>query len=188
MEKKGKWFISGLLLVGFVIGIVFVAVFVKAIQWAGSTEFCGTFCHSMDAVYLAYQRGQHGRTPSGVTAGCSDCHLKYHSDHEVGPVTYVAMLYNKVLDASSSAWGEVRDTMNTPQKQIDMRPILAKKVHEHMLHQGFSTCQGCHDFKKMYNPAKPIVANIHKNMEGKTVDCLACHPNVGHVYTDKPAH
>lgn len=183
MQKNSNWLIAGILFVGAVIGILFVAVFTSVIHWAGTNEFCGTFCHDMTRVYAAYHRGSHGRSPSGMTAGCSDCHLKYHSNEHIGPIDYSLMLVDKCFSASSSAWGWVRGTMNTDEKQITIAPELSKKVHEHMIKQDFSTCRGCHDFSKMYDPKKPFVAQIHKNMTpGKKVDCLACHPNVGHVY------
>ena len=139
MQKNSNWLIAGILFVGAVIGILFVAVFTSVIHWAGTNEFCGTFCHDMTRVYAAYHRGSHGRSPSGMTAGCSDCHLKYHSNEHIGPVDYSLMLVDKCISASSSAWGWVRGTMNTDEKQITIAPELSKKVHEHMIKQDFST-------------------------------------------------
>ncbi len=186
MENKSKWFISGILLIGAVVGILFLSVVVSVVNWAGTTEFCGTFCHDMEVVYTAYKKGQHARTPSGKTANCSDCHLAYHSNEHIGPVDYVFMLVDKAKSGSVSAWGFVRGRMNTVEKQVAMRPELIETVHNHMKHQDFSTCRGCHNFEKMYNPKKPFVAQLHKNFKpGKGVDCLACHPNVGHYYGPK---
>ena len=42
------------LLIGAVIGIVFVGILTSVVHWAGSPKFCGEFCHSMDLTYAAY--------------------------------------------------------------------------------------------------------------------------------------
>lgn len=184
MKKNTNWYLAGVLLVGAVIGIIFVGVLTSVVHWAGSEKFCGTFCHSMDVTYAAYKQGMHHRTATGTKAGCSDCHLKYHSNEHVGPIDYALMLVDKAKAGSKSAWGEVRGTMSSEEKQVAMRPILAKEVHDHFLDMKFSTCRGCHDVQKMYNPKKPLVARIHKGMGPDTkVDCLACHPTAGHKYS-----
>ena len=187
--KNSKWYVTGICLIGVVIGIVFVGVLTSAVHWAGTNKFCGEFCHSMDMVYLAYKDGLHGRTPTGVTAGCSDCHLKYHSNEHVGPIDYTLMLVDKVRAGSNSGWGEIRGTLNTVEKQIERREEMAKSVHELFLARDFSMCKGCHDLEKMHDPKKPMIATMHKNMgkDGKVVDCLACHPTAGHDYSKLPA-
>ena len=76
MKKDSPWYLALWCVVGVAIGIVFVGVLTSVVHWAGTEKFCGEFCHSMDATYAAYQKGDHFRTSSGVTAGCSDCHLK----------------------------------------------------------------------------------------------------------------
>ena len=79
MANNSKWYVAGVLLIGAVIGIVFVGILTSVVHWAGSPKFCGEFCHSMDLTYAAYKKGQHYMTGSGATAGCSDCHLLNHS-------------------------------------------------------------------------------------------------------------
>ncbi|MFU0841518.1 MAG: Cytochrome c-type protein [Burkholderia sp.] len=182
MDKNSKWYLAGICLIGVVIGIVLVGALTSVVHWAGTEKFCGEFCHSMDTTYTAYQKGQHFRTASGMTAGCSDCHLKYHSNEHVGPIDYVAMLWDKAKSGTSSFFGEVRGTMSTPEKQVAKRKELSEKVHKHMVDQNFSTCRGCHDLSRMYNPKKPAVAAFHKGFIEKPADCLACHPTAGHNY------
>lgn len=80
-NKNGKWYGAGLVLVGAVIGVALVSAGTSVVHWSGSTEFCGTFCHSMDAAYASYKKGQHAQTFSGAKAECVDCHLKYESVH-----------------------------------------------------------------------------------------------------------
>lgn len=139
----------------------------------------------MDVTYAAYKKGDHFRTPSGVTAGCSDCHLKNESNHFAGPIDYTALLIDKAIAGSKSLFGEIRGTMSTPEKQIEKRPEMATAVHQQMIDRNFSACRGCHDVERMYDPKKPLIGAIHKGMgpnAEKKVDCLACHPTAGHNY------
>ena len=48
-NKNGKWYGAGLVLVGAVSGGALVSAGTSVVHWSGSTEFCGAFCHSMDA-------------------------------------------------------------------------------------------------------------------------------------------
>lgn len=185
MEKNSIWYLTGICLIGVVIGIIFVGVLTSVVHWAGSEKFCGEFCHSMDVTYDAYKKGDHFRTASGATAGCSDCHLKNESNHFTGPIDYTALLIDKAIAGSKSLFGEIRGTMSTPEKQIEKRPEMATAVHQQMIDRDFAACRGCHDVSRMYNPDKPMVAAIHKGMgpgAEKKVDCLACHPTAGHNY------
>ena len=185
MANNSKWYVAGVLLIGAVIGIVFVGILTSVVHWAGSPKFCGEFCHSMDVTYAAYKKGDHFRTASGVTAGCSDCHLKNESNHFAGPIDYTALLIDKAIAGSKSLFGEIRGTMSTPEKQIEKRPEMATAVHQQMIDRNFSACRGCHDLSRMHNAKKPFIAKMHQNLDKdpkKPADCLACHPKAGHDY------
>lgn len=180
MSTKGAVLIG---LTGAVIGIVAFGVFNSVVHWAGSTSFCGTFCHSMDYVYAAYQQGQHSKTASGFSAGCSDCHLKYGNAHSINGFEYIGMLAHKATSGTKSFIGQVTGTLSTYDKQKKHAPELSKEVHEWMKSTGFANCRGCHDLSKMRNPKNPDVAAFHgifaKDMKA---DCLECHKVAGHKY------
>ena len=184
MEKNSVWYLAGICLIGVVIGIIFVGVLTSVVHWAGTEKFCGEFCHSMDATYVAYQKGDHFRTASGATAGCSDCHLKNESNHFAGPIDYTALLIDKAIAGSKSLFGEIAGHLNTPEKQIEMRQEMAEAVHAQMMDRNWASCRGCHDVARMYDPKRPMLGEIHRHMgpEAKNVDCLACHPTAGHNY------
>ncbi len=65
--SRQRWFISLPLLilagVGVYLGIA------ALLDWANSTAFCGTICHTMTPEYTAYQRSFHARVR------CSECHV-----------------------------------------------------------------------------------------------------------------
>lgn len=65
--SRRRWFISLPLLilagVGVYLGIA------ALLDWANSTAFCGTTCHTMTPEYTAYQRSFHARVR------CAECHI-----------------------------------------------------------------------------------------------------------------
>ncbi|MEG1832348.1 MAG: NapC/NirT family cytochrome c [Burkholderiaceae bacterium] len=185
-KKSIKWIAAMALLVGLIAGVIGVGVTTTVVHWSGSTAFCSTGCHSMDWVAAAYQRSPHAKNASGVTAGCTDCHLKYESTPGISPFQYVGMLYHKATSGSVSAWGEVRGTLSTEQKWEAEREHLSKRVSDWMESTNFMTCRGCHDLEKMANPNNPMIAEIHAGLaKADKVNCLECHQGVGHVYLDK---
>lgn len=184
MNKNSKWYAGGLVLVGIVAGIALVSAGTSAVHWAGSVEFCGTFCHSMDAAYASYQKGLHGATNSGFNVGCSDCHLKYESVRPISQAQVIGLLVHKAQSGMVSGWGEIRGTLSTPEKQIAHRPAMAEAVKKWMLSVDYVTCRGCHDLGNFKtNPAKPMVGAMHKAMnDNPKTDCIACHATAGHNY------
>lgn len=185
-KKRLRWIAALALLIGLGVGIVLVGVTTSAVHWSGSTQFCSTGCHSMDWVAAAYQRSPHATNASGVTAGCTDCHLKYESTKHISPFQYVGLLYHKATSGSVSAWGEIRGTLSTEQKWEAEREHLSKRVTDWMESTNFLTCRGCHDLEKMANPNNPMIAEIHSGLaKADKVNCLECHQGVGHVYVDK---
>ena len=144
-NKNSKWFASGLVLGGIVVGGALVSAGTAVVHWSGSTQFCGTFCHSMDRVYAAYQHGLHGKTNVGVEVGCVDCHLKYESEKSISQAQVVGLLWHKAMSGSASLWGEIRGTMSTPEKQKAMQNELSEKYLKWARSTGFQNCRGCHD-------------------------------------------
>ncbi|MBN1483801.1 MAG: NapC/NirT family cytochrome c [Chloroflexia bacterium] len=65
--SRRRWFVSIPLLL--VAGIVAYLAIYSLLEWANSTEFCGTTCHVMDPEYTAYQSSFHSRVR------CAECHV-----------------------------------------------------------------------------------------------------------------
>ena len=185
MSKNHNWYIAGISLIGVAVGIVFCGAFSNVMHWAGSTPFCGEFCHSMDVTYAAYKKGLHYNTRSGMHAGCSDCHLLNYANEHNNPIEYTAMLLDKANAGTHSLIGEIQGSLSTPEKQIAERERMAKHVRDQMKERNFSNCRACHDVTAMNNPKKKMISKFHQKMtvdaEPK-VDCVACHKNAGHDY------
>jgi len=70
-----KYSMLGLLVVGFVSGIVFWGGFNTGMEATNQLEFC-VGCHEMrDNVYQEYKYTIHYSNRTGVRAVCSDCHV-----------------------------------------------------------------------------------------------------------------
>lgn len=65
--SRQRWFISLPLLILAGIG-VYLGI-AALLDWANSTAFCGTICHTMTPEYTAYQRSFHARVR------CAECHV-----------------------------------------------------------------------------------------------------------------
>ena len=171
------------LIVGIVAGIASIAVTNAAVHWSGSNEFCSSACHSMQWAAEAYRRSPHYASHSGVTAGCGDCHIPYHST-DPGALQYVAMLAYKAKVGTRDAIAQARGVIDTKDKWEKARAGYSEEVKEWMAGNGSLTCRGCHDLEKMGGgKAQPAIAEMHAGLaKAGAVNCLDCHASVGHVY------
>ncbi len=188
MSKCTKWGVFWIIVIGIIVGIAISATTISVVHWAGSDEFCTTWCHSMDGVSYAWKQGQHARMPSGYSAGCSDCHLRHESTKSIGFFTYCGLLIAKCEAGLNSLLGEITGTFSTPEKWIKNRPESSKAVIDFMTSNDFDNCRGCHDLSKMYNSQKPIVMKAHAAFVDKPTNCILCHKTAGHNYTEVDAY
>ncbi|MGC8875057.1 MAG: cytochrome c3 family protein [Chloroflexia bacterium] len=65
--SRRRWYVSVPLVLA--AGIVAYLLIAGLLDWANSTRFCGTTCHSMTPEYTAYQESFHARVR------CAECHV-----------------------------------------------------------------------------------------------------------------
>lgn len=183
MAERSKWFMFWVVIGSFLAGILSICGLVSGVNWAGSNQFCGTFCHTMNGVAFAWKQGAHGRNPSGVTAGCSDCHLYNASEPVLGPIGYISLLGHKVVAASHTAFGQVIGRFDTPMTWLQQRPEVEQQEIGWFKSTNFHTCRGCHDLSLMYDKQNPSIGAWHALYKDQPLDCLSCHKDVGHNYT-----
>jgi nitrate/TMAO reductase-like tetraheme cytochrome c subunit len=171
-------------IVGIVLGVAGIAVTNAMVHWSGSNDFCSSSCHSMQWAAEAYRRSPHAANPSGVAAGCADCHIPYHSS-EAGAVQYVQMLLYKAKAGTRDAIAQVRGVIDTREKWQQAQPRYSEEVKAWMTGNGMLTCRGCHDLNRMGGKAQPAIAEMHAGLaKAGPVNCLDCHQTVGHVYEE----
>jgi cytochrome c-type protein NapC len=165
----------GLVLAGIVIGVILVTVFLGELHYSASEKFCIS-CHEMESnVYMEYQNTPHFLNRSGVRATCSSCHL---SSNIVQKVARKIKAVNEVIQ-------HFKGTIDTREKFLDHRLVLAERVWEEMKGNDSRECRSCHnseqmDYTKQTNRA--MVQHIQGEKDGKT--CIECHKGIAHRLPD----
>ena len=186
-EGRGRAALVGLLLVGSLIGLVAFAAANKAIQVAGTNDFCSTACHTMKPAADAYRKSVHFANAVGVPATCSDCHIVNESARNKGAWQWMQLVAFKAKVGISDVIDEMRGTIATPERWEAERARLGKQVHAFVRKTDSSTCRGCHELRAFRSGS--MYQLVHgKMIEAKDVDCVSCHSGIAHVYDRPPAN
>lgn len=166
------WSLGGLLVVGFVGGIIFWGGFNTAMEATNTEAFCIS-CHEMEEnVYREYRKTVHYNNRTGVRATCPDCHVPKQWTHK----------FVRKIQASNELFHKALGSINTPEKFEAKRLTLATHVWESMQATDSRECRNCHDFQSMdYSVQQRRASSIHQKGfdEGKT--CIDCHKGIAHA-------
>ncbi|SKA31893.1 NapC/NirT family cytochrome c [Consotaella salsifontis] len=173
-----KWGLGILLIGGIFVGVLGWNGLHYAMEKTSGLEFCVS-CHSMrDNVYPEYVQSIHFKNPAGVQAECADCH-----ERKTGLAAYVDK-----FNAWRDIWGEIRGTIDTPEKFEQNRLRLAKQVWKHMEETDSATCRSCHDFAHMdFDKQKPEAAKQMQTAMKNGDTCISCHKGIAHKLPDMAA-
>lgn len=186
LKKEGGWFrrswralrrpsarytLGGILVVGFISGIVFWGGFNWSMELTNNEAFCIS-CHEMkDNVYQEYRRTIHYSNRTGVRATCPDCHV---------PKTWIHKVARKIR-ASNELFHHLVGTVNTREKFEAKRLELATNVWRTMKSTNSRECRNCHDMSYMdftTQEKRSRTQHQHALDEGKT--CIDCHKGIAH--------
>jgi len=170
---SATWSVLALVIVGVVIGSAAVIGTQVMVAVTGSNEFCSGACHSMQWVAQEYRKSIHYANPTGIQAGCHDCHI---------PHEYPLLLWVKAKAGVKDAIGEMRGVISTEEKFKQERLRLAKAAWADFKEWNASTCRGCHAFSndvlaKQKEGAQPM----HKMVLDGQAICTDCHKGVAHT-------
>ena len=179
IKKVWNWFWGptsrfawgGIILTGFVGGIVFWGGFNTAMEATNTLEFCVS-CHEMEQlVYVEYKESIHYRNASGVRAICSDCHV---------PHDWTPKLIRKI-QASGEVWGMLIGKIDTIEEFEAHRWEMANSVWSAMEATDSRECRNCHSFEAMNfelqgRRASEKMQEAHA--QGET--CITCHKGIAH--------
>jgi len=168
-RKKTISYFSGLLLI--LLGVFLWGGFNTAMEATNTLKFCIS-CHEMEStVYQDYKHSVHASNPSGVRAGCPDCHV---------PKEWFPKVVRKI-QASAEIYHWLAGTIDTREKFEARRPYLAQRVWDTMKNNDSQECRNCHEFDSMDLTGQArFAARIHRDgiSEGKT--CIDCHKGIAH--------
>lgn len=150
-----------------ILGLGIFILLIAAVHYTTTTEFC-TSCHSMSFAYEEYKNSRHFMSPSGVRAGCSDCHV----GRGVKRIRVFAQLI-------PDAWAELMNPIRDKADWEKRKPGLAREVREEMLKCKSSKCLGCHSVESL-RPDNERKRNAHNRIKGEGKTCIECHKNLVH--------
>jgi len=171
-NKKALW--SGLAI--FIAGILFWVAFTEALHYTNTTGFCIS-CHSMQTNMREYKETVHYKNASGVSPGCSDCHV---------PKAFFPKMWMKIM-AYKDVLGEITGVVDTPEKFNAHRWEMASQVWDAMKANDSVTCRSCHSWDSMDLSEQDRSArkrHARARDEGKT--CIDCHKGIAHEEPDEP--
>jgi cytochrome c-type protein NapC len=162
---------TGMLVLGFMVGILFFGGFYTALELTNTEAFCIS-CHEMEEnVYQEYQDTIHYNNRTGVRATCPDCHV---------PKGWIFKVIRKV-QATNELFHKMMGTIDTPEKFEAKRLELARHVWASMKATDSRECRNCHDYNSMDYPKqgqRAVKQHIEGFDEGET--CIDCHKGIAH--------
>ena len=176
--KRAGGFAMGVLLVGFVLGIIFWGGFNWTLALTNTEKFCIS-CHEMeDNVYQELQETVHWSNRTGVRATCPDCHVPHDWTHKI----------IRKIKASNELYHKLMGTINTPEKFEKHRLELELSEWKRMKSTDSRECRNCHHFKSMdLDKQDTRSADRHEEYYWQAVDgkepsktCIDCHKGIAH--------
>jgi len=167
------------LIIGAVAAWVAWGSFVFVIHETSTNQFCSNACHEMNIVAAEYGQSVHARNTTGVTAGCSDCHIPQHS------------MVAKVIRKTSAGWtdvmGKISGVISTPEKFEAHRKEMAEEVWASMKQNDSRECRYCHNRAAM-DPEKQakMARRQHEKMDKQGMTCIDCHQGIAHNLPQEP--
>jgi cytochrome c-type protein NapC len=179
MSKERRPWWKGLLVGGVLVllGVILFGGFNVALEATNTQQFCIS-CHSMKGNYEEYKQTPHFKNPSGVQAGCPDCHV---------PRPYGAKLVAKIM-AAKDVYHEILGTIDTQEKFEAHRWDMASRVWAKMKANDSRECRACHDFQNMDvdNQSKQAKRRHVRVMDKGGKTCIDCHAGIAHKLPDAP--
>ncbi|MBO9512478.1 MAG: cytochrome c3 family protein [Variovorax sp.] len=177
INRPSAYFSLGFLtLGGFVAGVIFWGAFNTALELTNTEAFC-TGCHEMrDNVYPELQATIHYTNRSGVRARCPDCHVPHRWTSKIA----------RKMQASKEVWGKIFGTINTREKFLEHRLVLAQHEWERMKANDSLECRNCHDYQSMdFTRQSQRAQAMHSTLlaSGEKT-CIDCHKGIAHHLPD----
>lgn len=161
---------------GFIAGILFWGGFNTALEATNTEAFC-TSCHEMqDNVFEELKTTIHYSNRSGVRATCPDCHVPHNWTDKIA----------RKMQASKEVWGKIFGTINTREKFLDERLILATHEWNRLKANDSLECRNCHTADSMdITKQTPRAAQIHQRfLFNQQRTCIDCHKGIAHRLPD----
>lgn len=161
------WFIPG-----FIVGIIFILGFDRAVEATSTNDFCAS-CHVHPQATSSWKQGVHYATQSGYRVSCAECHL---------PPKGEGYLVEKTKTGFRDLWSHwTKDSADFDWEAASSLERASKHVYN-------STCIKCHENlfpAKLTREGSDAHLYYNKMTEkGEELQCISCHLNAGHYMKD----
>ena len=177
LNRPSTYFSLGFLTIGgFIGGIFFWGAFNTALEITNTELFCIS-CHEMrDNVYQELKRTIHYTNRSGVRATCPDCHVPHEWTDKIA----------RKMAASKEVWGKLFRTINTREKFLAKRRVLAEHEWVRLKANDSLECRNCHNFEFMdFTRQSKRAAQRHSTaLASGERTCIDCHKGIAHQLPD----
>ena len=161
---------------GFVMGIVFWGGFNTAMELTNTETFC-TGCHEMaDNPFVELKQTIHYTNRSGVRATCPDCHVPHEWTDKIA----------RKMQASKEVWAAIFGTINTREKFLEHRIVLAQHEWDRLKANNSLECRNCHSMDSMdVTRQSKRASDAHERFlfTGEKT-CIDCHKGIAHELPD----
>ncbi len=163
-----KKYISLIIFISFVVGIIFSLSTNQILKMTGNDKFCA-LCHLMKPMVDTYKNDIHGGNNAlGIKANCVDCHLPHDN--------LAHYIYKKAINGIT----EVGIMIFTNTNKIDWYTKREKR-NNFIYDNG---CLKCHslllDKKDLSKTKMANTMHFHYEKHKHKLKCVSCHFDVGH--------
>ena len=177
LSSPSKFFSLGFLTIGgFIAGILFWGGFNTALEVTNTEAFCIS-CHEMrDNVFVELQPTIHYTNRSGVRATCPDCHVPHNWTDKIA----------RKMQASKEVWGTLFGTINTRDKFVGKRLVLAQHEWARLKANNSLECRNCHNLESMdFTRQSKRAMEMHSTVLARgEKTCIDCHKGIAHRLPD----
>jgi cytochrome c-type protein NapC len=113
-----------------------------------------------------------------VRATCPDCHT---------PHPWTLKIARK-MQASREVWDKLFGSIDTREKFLDQRPVMAAREWARMKANDSAECRNCHSPQSMdFSKQQPRAAAVHQArlLTGERT-CIDCHKGIAHTLPKPP--
>ncbi len=160
-----------LIIIGFAGGVWFWAGFNAGMSATNTEEFCLS-CHTMeDNMLPELKKTVHFKNRSGVRAYCADCHVPHDFTDKMA----------RKMQASREVLSEVMGYIDTREKFLDHRIVLAQREWGRFKANDSKECRSCHDYDSMdFSKMRVTSQMIMRSAAERDASCVDCHKGIAH--------
>jgi len=175
-RPSARFSFAGLLIVGFIGGILAWGAFNWTLELTNTESFCIT-CHEMRNTPFAELKGTiHWQNRSGVRATCPDCHV---------PHEWIYKMIAKIK-ATKDLYHHFMGTYPTEEDFEAHRMVFAQRVWASMKENDSRPCRNCHSAQSMDPTKQQAASHVMMLQLAKGATCIDCHKGIAHYLPIAP--